>query len=102
MFLECRIDEETVIYIDAEAAGGVSKDQMANDFHPDQAIQNVVNLAAAVARKLSEAAAGGSVSIPAPMEISLDFGIRIDSDAVVSLSRNLPSSQFTVRVRWRP
>ena len=59
-------------------------------------------LAGLFARKLSEAAAQASVALPAPSNVALRFGIRVDSNSVVSVARAPDGAQFQVTVEWNP
>ncbi len=102
MLLESRLDENTTLLIDAEAMGGISKDDVDADFHPDDVFDHVVNTAAVVARKLAEAAARSTEAFPTPTGIDMRFGVRVDSNSVVSVSRNPSQAQFQITASWRP
>ena len=101
MLLEARM-EDTVVYIDAETAGGINKGDLAVSFEPDEILDNVVAVAGIFARKLSEAAAQASVALPAPSNLTLRFGIRVDNNSVVSVARSPEGAQFQVTVAWTP
>ena len=70
------------------------------DYHPDEALDHVVQIAAGVANQLAVAAAGVHTAAPKPGE--LEFGIKIDSNSTVSIARSAATGQFRVRVRWTP
>jgi hypothetical protein len=54
MLLECRVDDKTVIYIDAEASAGLDKGEGGSDFVPDKAIDNILRTTAGMAKRLSD------------------------------------------------
>lgn len=101
MLIESRLDAG-VIYIDAEAAGGLDKSILSGDFDPDRVLENVVGLVGVVAGKLSEAAGQASVAVLAPSRIEIRFGVKVDANSVVSVSRDAQDAQFQVLVEWTP
>jgi hypothetical protein len=96
MLLCTQLDEKTDLYVDCETTGTFDKSQTSLDFHPDDAIGHVVTIATGVASKLQAMAAGAG----GDAEIDVEFGIKIDSNAVVSVARNTNDGQFRVRVRY--
>lgn len=102
MLLQSRLDHKTVLLIDTEAVGGVNKDEMEVHFHPDDALDHVVQIATGIARNLAVTAAGAESTVPKPMALDVDFGLKIDSNATVAVARTPESGQFRVRVRWEP
>lgn len=101
MLIESRVDTAT-FYIDAEASSGIDKGVLVGDFHPDRVLENVVGLVGFAAQKLSEAAGQASVSVLAPSRIEIRFGVRVDGNSVVSVSRNADDCQFQIMVEWSP
>ena len=100
MLLETRLDDGSKLFIDAESAGGFSKDSNLGDFHPDKALDNVVRVAAAVGKKLAGAARDAARTQPAPEGLELSFGIKVDSAAVVSVGKTPEDGQFRITARW--
>ncbi len=100
MLLESRFSDDTPCLIDVEAVASINKGDAAHIISPDDAMKNVVALSGKVARELALAAAGAAGSKPNPAGIELEFGVRVDSNAVVSVARTLADAQFAVRVRW--
>ncbi len=101
MLIESRV-ESGILYIDAEASGGIDKSVLSGDFDPDRVLENVVGLVGVVAGKLSEAAGQASVAVLAPSRIEIRFGVKVDGNSVVSVSRNATDGQFQVLVEWVP
>ena len=100
MLLETRLDDGSKLFIDAATSGGFAKDSNLGDFHPDDALKNVVSVAAAVGKKLAGAAQDAARSQPAPETLELTFGIKVDASAVVSVSKNPEDGQFRITARW--
>lgn len=97
MLLESRIDDRTTILIDAEASAGIDKGGSMSA-HPDKVVPNGVTTVRAVAKAFAD----GLVGVEGlPPELELSFSLRVDSHAVVSLSRNPNEGQFRVTMRWR-
>lgn len=97
MLLQTRLDENTDLFVDCETSGGFDKDQTALDFHPDDATDHVVSIATGVAARLRAVAAAAGEQA----EVEVTFGVKIDSNAVVCVSRDPGAGQFQVRVRYR-
>jgi hypothetical protein len=102
MLLQSRLDHQTTLLIDTEPVGGVNKEELDVVFHPDDALDHVVQIAAGVAKQLAVAAAGVHTAVPQPGEFELEFGLKIDSNSTVSIARSAGAGQFQVRVRWAP
>lgn len=101
MLIESRL-ESGVVYIDAEAAGGIDKSVLTGEFDPDRALENVVGLVGTISGKLSEAAGQASVAMMAPSRVEIRFGVKVDANSVVSVARNARDGQFQVMVEWVP
>lgn len=96
MILEARLKDDTYINIDAEASGSISKGRGGERSYPDQALDNMIVLA----QQLSERLHALSQGEHAPDALEVSFGVKVDSNAVVSLSRDLSSAQLQVTARW--
>lgn len=101
MLLESRVDG-ALVYIDAETSGGIDKGTLEVEFDPERILDNVATAVAVVARKLAEGAAQTSTVFPAPQEVEVTFAVRVDSQSVVSVSRDAGQGQFRVRLVWSP
>lgn len=101
MLIESRL-EGTVLYIDAEASGGLDKGMLEGDFQPERVVENIIGVIGTISRKMSEAAAQASVAMLAPSRVELRFAVRVDSNSVVSVSRDATEGQFHVMVEWMP
>lgn len=102
MLIQTQIDKETMVYIDCEALQSISKDDDESGYRPDEIVENVVALGAAVARKLTEAASMGTTARPTPAALSISFAVRVDTNAVVAISQTPQKGQFSIKVEWRP
>ena len=100
MLLESRLSDDTALFIDCETVGGFDKSQNDLDFHPDQAIENVCRIAGSIAAELAAAARGAASTKPSPAGLELEFSVKVDSQATVSVARSPDAGQFRVRVRW--
>lgn len=98
MFLESRINEKLTILVDAETVGGLDKSQFNVNADPDHILDNAMAVMAVCAEKMGAALSTAGKAAPVLME--LRFGIKVDSNAVVSISRSLDEAQFQVTFRW--
>jgi hypothetical protein len=98
MLLESRLGTGQLLLIDCENAGGVDKNALGADAHPDQIFDNAVQIIQSAAETLG---AGLSLSgQPAPVVMEVEFGVRVDANATVSLARSPDQAHFRVRLRW--
>lgn len=102
MLLQSQLDAETAFYIDCEPVGGVNKEEMELDFHPDEALDHVVKIASGIAARLSDAVAESASMGRPPRRIDMDFSLKVDSNATVSVARSADGGQFRVKVCWAP
>jgi hypothetical protein len=102
MLVESRLGPKTVVYVDCEAVGGVNKEDMTTDFHPDDILDHVVRLGAGVASRLATAAEDSASAMPPPRQVEIAFGVRVDSNATVAIARTPDEGQFRVKVSWQP
>ena len=100
MLLECRVDEKTVIYIDAEASAGIDKSEGGEKFVPDKAIDNILHTTAGMAKRLSDLLGQETFLVSPPSRLVIDFGVFVDSLAAVAVSKTPEQSQFHVRLEW--
>lgn len=98
MFLESRINEKLTILVDAETVGGLDKSQLNVNADPDHILDNAMAVMAVCAEKMGAALSTAGSKAPVTMEIK--FGIKVDSNAIVSISRNTSEAQFHVTFRW--
>ncbi len=102
MLLESRIDENTRILIDAQAAAAISKDDTGLDYHPDDVLDHVIRISSVMAKKLAEAVATTAEAFPQPSSVEIRFGIKVDDSSVVSVCRNPDLAQFQIKATWAP
>ena len=95
MILEARLRDDVYIRIDAEPSSGIEKGS-GDRGYPDQALDNMLQLASQVTSRLHELTTGDK----APDELEVRFGIKVDGNAIVSVSRDLNTAQFQVTARW--
>jgi hypothetical protein len=100
MLLESRLADDTALFIDCETVGGFNKSDTSDGFHPDDAIKNVCQIAGQVAAELASSARSAAGAKPSPGSLELEFAVRVDSNATVSIARNSNDGQFKVTVRW--
>lgn len=98
MLLESRIDDRTILVIDAESVGGIDKGSLTVHSHPDKIMTRTVEIIRAVATQVVAAVDVGAAS---PTEMEVDFAVRVDSNATVALSRKADEGQFHVTLRWK-
>ncbi len=98
MLLESRLNDKTRLLIDCETVGGIDKNAATGNSDPDRVLECAVELIKHTAAQL---AGGISVeALPAPVRMEIEFGVRIDSNAVVALAQHPNSGQIRVRMRW--
>ncbi|MBL8615250.1 MAG: hypothetical protein JNM72_06555 [Deltaproteobacteria bacterium] len=100
MLLETRIGGKVPLFVDCETVGGFDKGGGAGGFDPDEVVENVVKTASGLAQALAASATGAAEARPVPAAIELEFGLRVDSNAMISVAQNPSQGQFKVRVRW--
>jgi len=100
MLLESRLQDGTALFIDCETVGGFNKSETAGDFHPDDAVTHVCKLAGEVAMELCRTTTAAAKGKPSPSGLELEFAIKVDSKAVVSVARNPMDGQFKIRIKW--
>jgi hypothetical protein len=104
MLLEARIDQDTIVYIDAEAVGGFSKGGQIGGFLESETLDNVVRVATLVGRRLAETArlTGSVGATEGASTLDLAFAVKVDAGAVVSIAKTPDEGQFRVTARWSP
>ncbi len=100
MLLETRLNANAPLYVDCETVGGFDKGGGMGGFDPDEVVANVVATATGLAVALAASATGAAEARPVPANIELEFGLRVDSNAVISVAQNPAAGQFKVKVRW--
>lgn len=102
MLLHSHIDENTLLYIDVEAAQGFSKDEGRFDAHPDQILDSVVKVSTVVATKLAASArAAADIAKTPPSSLKLEFGIKVNGESVVMVAPRPDAAHFRVTAVWR-
>ncbi len=98
MLLESHLGDGLVLFIDVENQGGVDKNAVGSGAHPDMIVDNAIILIQAAAERMG---AGLSMQGPvAPVTMEVEFGVRVDANAVVALARCPEEGHFRVKLRW--
>lgn len=100
MLLVSQLDEDTALYIDAEVVGGVDKGEMETFFHPDNTLDDVVKIASGIGARLAATAERSAAASPPPQRLEMEFALKVDSNATISVARSLDAGQFRFRVIW--
>lgn len=100
MLVVSKLDDNTALYIDAEAVGGVNKAEMEVFFDPDETLDDVVKIASGIGARLAAAATASAQANPAPRTLEMEFALKVDSNATISVARNLDVGQLRSRVVW--
>jgi hypothetical protein len=98
MLLESRLAGGALLLIDCENVGGVDKNAVGAGAHPDEILQNAVNIIRGAAATLGEGLSAEGRSPPVVMEV--EFGVRVDANSTVVLARSPTDAHFRVRLRW--
>lgn len=98
MLLECRVGEGSFIVLDAESTGGIDKSVTKIVSHPDQVVGQTLDAIRAIAGSFG-AGVGDSAERPSTLEVQ--FGVRVDSNATVTVAKTPEQGQFRVTLRWR-
>ena len=98
MLLESHLTDRLVLLIDCENQGGVDKNAAGSGAHPDEILDNAVTIIQAAAERLGAGLSLAGAAAPVTMEV--EFGVRVDANAVVSLARNPADAHFKVKLRW--
>lgn len=97
-FLEARLQfNDASVLIDCESAGGFDKSQVSLGFSAEEAVKNVAILAGGVSNQLAELVAAA----PNDAQVELEFGVKVDANAVVAIARSPQEGQFRVRITWK-
>jgi len=100
MLLETRFSDDTEVMLDCEAVSSIDKGESAGQSRPQDVLRRAMEVGAAVARDLAAAAQGAAAGKPTPSGIEAQFGLRIDSNAVLSIARTPEEGQLRFTVRW--
>ena len=65
--------------------------------HPDKVVPYAMEAIRAVAAELGAALTTGE---KAPVMMRVEFAVRVDSNAVVQIARNVEAGQFKVTLQW--
>lgn len=98
MFLESRITDKLVLLVEAEAASGIDKSQFAVSPDPDRILERTIEVIRVCADRMG--AALSTAGTPAPVTMEVKFGVRVDGNAMVVLSKLASEAQFQVTFRW--
>lgn len=99
MLLETRLNERTTLVIDAEAVGGIDKNALSVNSHPDKVMGAAMAAIRGIAENLGEAGLVDATTPPSEMEVK--FTVRVDSNATVSIARSPDQGQLQVTLRWQ-
>lgn len=100
MLLESQLNDRTILIFDAESVGGIDKGAVSNQGHPDKIVPRTIEIVRALATQLATAAEG----VPGPnqpTDMEVTFGVRVDSNAIVSIARNPSEGNIRVTLKWR-
>ncbi len=98
MLLESRVNDRVTLLVDCENVGGVEKNALTSNAHPDKIIDGAIAIIRAAAERFGE---GLSLEgQPAPVVLEVEFGVKIDANAVVSVARRPEEGHFRVKLRW--
>lgn len=97
MFYEVNFDEETRILFEGQASGAIAKGGGTNDFIPDDALDNSLDMVRKVAMKLAMEVCPILDNSMCAMEI--EFGVRADGNGTVMLAQTPEIGQFKITVK---
>ena len=94
MILESHIGDKHVLPIDCESDSGLNKGGNARSAHPDKVVENMGVIIGLLHAELSRAAAAAGVT-----DGEIEFGIRVDMGANVSIAKVPSEGQLRVKLR---
>ncbi len=98
MLLETRVNDRLTLLVDCENSGGVEKNALTANAHPDKILDSAIAIIRGAAVRFGE---GLSLEgQPAPVMLEVEFGVKVDANAVVSLARRPDEAHFRVKLRW--
>ncbi len=97
MRVEATIDGQ-ILMLEVPAGGGIDKGGIAKRSEPDEVLQNVTICVRTVAAQLGRALELDSFLPPVAMEIQ--FGVRVDDKATVSVGLTPGEAQFLVTLKY--
>ncbi len=98
MLLESRINDKATLVFDCESVGGIDKGAISVTSHPDKVVPSAMEAIRAVAAEMGAALTAGGERQPVMMRV--EFAVRVDSNAIVQIARNVDQGQFKVTLQW--
>ncbi|MFZ5480374.1 MAG: CU044_2847 family protein [Myxococcota bacterium] len=98
MLLESRLNDKATVIFDCESVGGLDKGAVSVTAHPDKIVPYALEVIRAVAGEL-----GKAMDVPAerkPRAMTIEFAVRVDSNAVVQIARGVEQGQFKVTLQF--
>lgn len=97
MLLESNLKDNTVVVFDCESVGAIDKGGLTVKGHPDKILPAMVTTIRGIAEEISQAAV--METLPSP-GLEVRFALRVDSNGIVSVSRNESDGQVQVVLRF--
>lgn len=97
MFYEVNFDEETRIMFEGQASGAIAKGGTRNNFIPDDALDNCIDVMKKVAMRIATDVAPVVDGTVCAMEV--EFGIRADGNGTVMIAQDPRIGQFRVVIK---
>lgn len=96
MLIESYVGEKKVLVFDCESASSIEKGGLTGiSGHPDRILPAMITTIGLVAEQMRQVMTGSG----APTSAEVEFGLKVDSGAVVSIARNVGDAHVVVRLR---
>lgn len=97
MLLESYVSEKKVLVFDTEVVASLDKGGTSVTGHPDKILPSILEAIQVVNESLRPAIASAQNAL----ELEVEFGLKVDSNAVVSIARQSHDAQVVVRLRLK-
>jgi hypothetical protein len=98
MLIESRLNDKATVIFDCESVGGIDKGTVSVASHPDKIVPFAMEAIRAVASELG--AAMNAPGAKPPVMMRVEFAVRVDSNAIVQIARNVDQGQLKVTLQW--
>lgn len=96
MLIESYVGEKKVLVFDCESVSSIEKGGLTGvSGHPDRILPSMITTIGLVAEQMRQVMAGNG----APTSAEIEFGLKVDTSAVVSIARHVGDAHFVVRLR---
>jgi hypothetical protein len=98
VLLESHLKDNSIVVFDCESVAAIDKGGLTVRGHPDKVLPSMVDAIKGIAKEIGDAVA--IETLPAPSTMEVRFGLKVDSNGIVSVARNDQDGQVHVLLRF--